>query len=214
MLSSSTFHHVRCYGLLGTYDDARVWLQLPENFQRSKCVISLGSSIGNLAPSKAVEFLSGFADVLKWKGPRLGEGKRRSVETGSLIIIGLDSCNSGDRIHRAYNDLYGLNSRFMLNALDHANSVLGYEAFRSEDWTVRGVWSEQTGCHNQYLVPRKDVEFEGVCLQAGEMVHVVHSYKYDTVAKAQLWEKAGLREAEEWRRTDEHYGEICLSFLL
>ncbi|MCJ1245586.1 hypothetical protein MMC30_002790 [Trapelia coarctata] len=210
MLSSNVFHHVRCHGLLGTYEDARAWLQLPENLQRPKCVVSLGSSIGNFAPDKAVEFLSGFAEILKGKGPRLGEGQRRSVETGSLIIVGLDACKSGERIHRAYNDFYGLNRQFMLNALDHANSVLGYKAFHSDDWTVRGVWSEQTGCHDQYLVPLKDVEFEDVQLPAGEMVHIVHSYKYDALEKVQLWEKTGLREAEEWRRTDEYYGETRL----
>ena len=207
ILSSKVFRHVRCRGLLGTYEDARAWLQLPENFQRPKCLISLGSSIGNLAPAKAVEFLSGFAEALKWKGPQLTEGQKQSVETGSLMIIGLDACKSGERIHRAYSDPHGLNAQFMLNALDYANSVLGYEAFQSKDWTVRGVWTEQTGCHDQYLVPLKDVEFEGVHLQAGEMVHVVHSYKYDTVQKALLWEKAGLKEVGEWRRTDEYYGE-------
>lgn len=160
-------------------------------------MVSLGSSIGNFGPPKALEFLSGFVQTLIGKGSRFGAGQRQSVETGSLIIIGLDACKSGERIHRAYNDPYGLNAQFMLNALDHANSILGYEAFQSEDWTVRGEWSEPDGCHDQYLVPLKDVEFEGVSLQAGEMVHVVHSYKYDVVQKAQLWKKAGLREVDK-----------------
>ena len=40
------FKHVRCYGLHGTYDDGLDWLKLPENRNRPKCVMSLGSSIG------------------------------------------------------------------------------------------------------------------------------------------------------------------------
>jgi uncharacterized SAM-dependent methyltransferase len=40
------FKHVRCHGLHGTYDDGLDWLKLPENQSRPKCVMSLGSSIG------------------------------------------------------------------------------------------------------------------------------------------------------------------------
>lgn len=40
------FHHVRCHGLLGTYDDGLEWLKSSEHGSRTKCVMSLGSSIG------------------------------------------------------------------------------------------------------------------------------------------------------------------------
>lgn len=40
------FMHVRCHGLHGTYDDGLEWLKMPENNSRPKCVMSLGSSIG------------------------------------------------------------------------------------------------------------------------------------------------------------------------
>lgn len=40
------FKHVRCHGLHGTYDDGLDWLKTPENIARPKCVMSLGSSIG------------------------------------------------------------------------------------------------------------------------------------------------------------------------
>ena len=40
------FKHVRCHGLLGTYEDGLDWLKLPQNKSRPKCVMSLGSSIG------------------------------------------------------------------------------------------------------------------------------------------------------------------------
>jgi uncharacterized SAM-dependent methyltransferase len=40
------FKHVRCHGLLGTYEDGLDWLKSPENRNRPKCVMSLGSSIG------------------------------------------------------------------------------------------------------------------------------------------------------------------------
>jgi len=40
------FQHVKCHGLHGTYNDSLDWLKMPENNSRTKCVMSLGSSIG------------------------------------------------------------------------------------------------------------------------------------------------------------------------
>jgi uncharacterized SAM-dependent methyltransferase len=40
------YRHVRAHGLLGTYDDGREWLKKPSNASRQKCILSLGSSIG------------------------------------------------------------------------------------------------------------------------------------------------------------------------
>lgn len=44
------YEHVRSHGLWGTYDDGRDWLKQPFNVDRQKCVLSLGSSIGEFAP--------------------------------------------------------------------------------------------------------------------------------------------------------------------
>jgi uncharacterized SAM-dependent methyltransferase len=40
------YEHVRAHGLLGTYDDGREWLRKPSNSSRQKCILTLGSSIG------------------------------------------------------------------------------------------------------------------------------------------------------------------------
>lgn len=40
------YKFVRSHGLWGTYDDGREWLKLPSNLRKKKCVLSLGSSIG------------------------------------------------------------------------------------------------------------------------------------------------------------------------
>jgi hypothetical protein len=49
------FIHVKCHGLHGTYDDGLDWLKMPENRSRPKCVMSLGSSIGE---SESISFAS------------------------------------------------------------------------------------------------------------------------------------------------------------
>jgi len=40
------YRHVRCHGLLGTYDDGRDWLNSPSSLGRQRCILTLGSSIG------------------------------------------------------------------------------------------------------------------------------------------------------------------------
>lgn len=40
------FQNVSCRGLLGTYDDGREWMNRPGVVERTKCILSLGSSIG------------------------------------------------------------------------------------------------------------------------------------------------------------------------
>jgi L-histidine Nalpha-methyltransferase / hercynylcysteine S-oxide synthase len=207
ILCSEGFSYVHCHGLLGTYDDLRAWVQLPENVQRSKCIVSLGSSIGNFTPHEAVEFLSGYAEILRRRKP---PSEEHQLQPKSLFIIGLDSCKSAETIHRAYNDLGGVNARFHMNSLEHANQVLGYKAFRIEEWTVRGEWDERARCFNHSLVPLRDVMFEGVCLKAGEKVHISHSHKYDAMQKSRLWQQAGLRELAAWRCKDPSYGETLL----
>lgn len=206
-MGGSAFKYINCYGLLGTFEDARFWLQLPENTQQPKCLVSLGSSIGNLSHAEAVEFLSGFAEVLGHKKASLGTSQEVHHEAESSMIIGLDSCKLADKIRPAYDDPYGVNAQFILNLLEHANSVLNYEAFRREDWEVRGEWNENTGCFTQNLVPLRNVTFDDVTWNCGEAIPVSRSYKYDGLEKARLWKKSGLREVKHWRYKDRSYGE-------
>lgn len=198
-----TLKHVRCHGLLGTYDDGRKWLQRLENLHRPKCILSLGSTIGSFTRPEAVEFLSNFAASLNCKASSLCP--QHAVE--SSVLIALDGCMIGDKVYRAYNDAQGLNRSFILNALDHANHVLGYEAFRRSEWTVHGEWNAAAGSHDQYLVPLQDVAFQGKEFEAGKRILVVRSFKYDNKQKAQLWKAAGLIEKARWTKSNGPYGE-------
>ena len=46
LLQLPAYRHVKCHGLLGTYDDGREWLKMEPNLEREKCILTLGSSIG------------------------------------------------------------------------------------------------------------------------------------------------------------------------
>ena len=79
-----TYDNVRTFGLHGTYDDGLEWLKQEGNSEKPKCIMSLGSSIGNFTREEAHGFLKGFADVL-------------NSETDSLLI-GLDGCQDKERV--------------------------------------------------------------------------------------------------------------------
>jgi len=206
LVSPGTYTYVRCYGLLGTYDDGRAWLQRPENMQRPRCVISLGSTIGSFARPDAAAFLAEFADVLNGSLGSLASQKSSSAAS-SCMIIGLDACKDEAKVSRAYNDASGTNAGFIANALKHANSVLGYTAFRHDDWHVQGEWNTVSGSHDQFVIPCRDVDlFERVSLKAGEKILVVQSHKYDAEEKTRLWRKAHLTEVGRWSNDDDSYG--------
>lgn len=191
--------YVRCHGLLGTYDDGQVWLSKSVDARRPRCVLSLGSTTGGFTHPEACGFWYGWSKMLQqWKDE-------------AQIIIGVDGCKDDTKVYRAYNDKCGANSKFIINALDHANGQLGYWAFDRHNWMVKGEWDKAGGRHTQYLVPTKDLEFEGAQLKRGEKILVVHSHKWDELERKRLWKESDLRENETFTINDcGYYGKLEL----
>jgi len=183
-LGPSGYRHVKCHGLWGTYDDGRAWLTEADNADKPKAILSLGSTIGGLTRVEAADFLREWSSTLQGFG----------TESTSQVFIGLDGNTDGATVWSAYNDSAGDNRRFVMNALSHANHDLGYEAFRPSAWTVEGVWDATGKCHNQYVVPLKDVTIEGTKLKRGERIMVCQSYKWDYAERKRLWERSNLSE--------------------
>lgn len=156
-LDPGRFEYIRCHGLVRTYDDARMWITKHENKQRPITVLSLGSIIGSMTRTEASECW------LQWSKALCKNGDKPDCH----IIIGIDSCKDGDRVWKAYNDEEGRNARFIKNVLTNANQQLGQEVFHLEDWTQLGRWEHENGSYSQYLVPNKDIDFEGTTLKKG-----------------------------------------------
>ncbi len=112
------YKHVRCHGLLGTYEDGLAWLKKSANLAKPKCILWMGSSIGNLDRTEAAQFLKGFSEVLQGQ---------------DSMLIGIDACQESDKVYHAYNDTRGVTHEFILNGLMHANKLMGKEVFRKED---------------------------------------------------------------------------------
>lgn len=155
-----TFEHVKCAGLHGTYDDGLEWLKRPENSSRPKAIVSLGSSIGNFVPNEASEFLAQFGELL-------GQD--------DLMLVGVDGCLDPERVYHAYNDRDGVTHSFTMNGLQHANRLLGYEAFDVNDWTAMGEYDSNGMRHRAFVAPKRDVTVEGVLVRQGEKVRIEES---------------------------------------
>lgn len=178
LVPHGAYEHVRCAGLWGTYDDGLEWLKRPENASRPKAILSMGSSIGNFTPEEATDFLAQFAAEL------------RSVD---LMLIAIDGCQDGDRVFHAYNDRGDVTHRFTSNGLRHANHILGYDAFHTEDWEATGEFDKQGSRHRAFVVPKREVIVEGARIEKGEKVRIEESYKWPQYEAEKLWENVSAK---------------------
>jgi EasF-like predicted methyltransferase len=187
------FKNVNCYGLHGTYDDGLEWLKSPGIAAKQKSILSLGSSIGNFTKPEAAVFLKSFGDTL---------------QAGDSLLIGIDSCKDPKKIFHAYNDYEGITHQFILNGLEHANSLLGSKDFKLRDWKVIGEYryDEDGGRHVAFVTPIKDVIIDGIKIKKNERVHIEESHKYSADEANRLFNNAGLVQGARWANTHGDYG--------
>lgn len=92
----------------------------------------------------------------------------------------------------AYNDTQGVTRAFTLNGLKNANRILGFEAFKSDEWDAFGEFVEEDGYHRAFVSPLKDVTIDGIELKKGERIRIEESWKFSAEEIQHLWNEAGL----------------------
>ncbi|KAJ6102358.1 Ergothioneine biosynthesis protein 1 [Penicillium sp. IBT 16267x] len=189
-ISPESFKYVGFHGLHGTYDDAHDWLKKPENRTRPTVVLSMGSSIGNFSRSEAADFLGGFSKLL---GP------------SDFLLIGLDACKDPEKVYSAYNDSQGVTRAFYENGLRHANTVLGFEAFRPGEWEVVTGYDTENGCHQAFYSPNVDVVIKDITIRKGEKLKFEEAYKYSQIERDELCRSAGLIPQMEFGNSEDNY---------
>ena len=192
------YKHVRCHGLFGTYDDGLAWLKKTASLGKSKCILWLGSSIGNLNRTEAADFLRSFSEVLRGQ---------------DSMLIGIDACQESDKVYHAYNEKRGKTHEFILNGLMHANQLLGKVVFREEDWKVVGEFDEEAGRHQAFYSPIRDVVVEGTLIGAGEKIRVEESYKYSILQSNELWQRAGLLVQARFGNRINEYRQLAIYYV-
>ena len=157
--------------------DGLEWLKQPNNRLRPRCILSMGSSIGNFARKDAADFLRDYTQIL---GPQ------------DLMLVGLDACQDEERIYHAYNDRKGTTHDFIRNGLVHANALIGKELFKSDEWDVIGRYNAAKKCHQAFYRAKHDLLIEDIAIESGEEIRVEESHKYSAAQSDALWRSADL----------------------
>jgi dimethylhistidine N-methyltransferase len=158
-----------------------------------------GSSIGNLEPEEAVQFLKNTASLLG---------------SGGSLLIGVDLQKSATILEPAYDDPQGISAAFALNLLTRINRELGAN-FDLNQFGYNAFYNTAHGRIEMYIISR---EQQTVCLgnveiqfQAGERLRTEYSYKYTIPQFAALAAQAGFETKQVWTDPNEWFSLHCLS---
>ena len=164
-------------------------LQVPEPAQlpgRRRVIYFPGSTIGNLTPAEAREFLR--------RGGTL-------AGAGGAMLIGVDLKKDPQVLHAAYNDAQGVTAEFNLNLLRRINRELAAD-FDLDYFRHIAFYNAVAGRIEMHLesVPAQTVTVSGrtFAFAAGERIHTENSYKYSVAEFQRLAQDAGFRPRQVW----------------
>ena len=145
-----------------------------------------GSTIGNLTPEEAVQFLRGCRELL---GP------------GGGMIVGADLKKDPALLHAAYNDAAGVTARFTLNLLERMNRELDAD-FDPARFAHEAFYNPELGRIEIYIRSLMDqivrVAGRRFMFAKAERVHVEYSYKFSVEEFQALARRAGFRPVKCW----------------
>ncbi len=149
-----------------------------------------GSTIGNLTPPEAQQFLE------RWR-PLLGD------RGGALI--GVDLRKDAALLNAAYNDAQGVTAAFNLNLLERCNRELGAN-FDLSAFSHRAYFNADIGRVEMHLVSAREQRVNmGDCVfdfDRGETIHTENSCKYSINGFQELARNAGFNPAQHWTDND------------
>jgi L-histidine Nalpha-methyltransferase len=112
-----------------------------------KCVLFLGSNLGNMSPAEARVFCRKL---------------RYHLKPGDMVLIGLDLKKSPGTILAAYNDKPGITKRFNLNLLERINREMDAD-FDTRKFDHFPVYDPPTGACKSYLISLADQQVTLCC---------------------------------------------------
>jgi L-histidine Nalpha-methyltransferase len=163
-------------------------LTLPEPPYATQRTVAffLGSTIGNLEPAEAEEFLRTIA--------------RLCGDSGGLLI-GVDLKKDRHTLERAYNDALGTTAAFNLNLLTRINRSFN-AGIRCDQFRHHAFYNEELGRIEMHLVSLVDqiAQLNGtpIVFRQGEHIVTEYSYKYAASEFANLAARAGWSVKRFW----------------
>ncbi|KAG0241493.1 hypothetical protein B0O80DRAFT_443506 [Mortierella sp. GBAus27b] len=199
--SLGQFNNVKTAGLWGTYDQG---LAFVNSFGPDvpKTLLWLGSSIGNINRDEAKEFMASY---------------RKTLNVGDNWLIGIDRRNDPRDITIAYNDPKGVTREFIMNGLDHINTILGQDFIDRTKFRYFARYNEEIGRHEAYyqvteaheLVYRDptsaDQQEIRVQMAKDELINVEFSYKWSLAESTELFDDTEFTRIEQWTSDSNRY---------
>lgn len=159
-----------------------------------------GSSIGNLEPTEAVQFLRNVSTLL---------------EPNADLLISVDLKKNKAILEPAYDDAQGISAAFATNILHRMNRELGAD-FDSNQFKYRAFYNP-IGRIEMNLVSLQDqiIHFddEEILFCAGEALRTEYSYKYTVEEFQSLAEIAGYTTKSVWTDSQNWYSLHYLSLM-
>lgn len=175
--------------------------ELPRIQEHPKAVLFLGSNIGNLDRTRAVNLLAGIA---KHMGPM------------DRLLVGFDLKKDPATVLRAYNDSEGHTRAFNLNLLRRINRELGAD-FDLKHYIHAPVYDPATGRALSYIVSTRDqvVRIPGAAypihFRKWEALHTEISQKYDLPMIEDLAHAAGLSITATFTDSKGHFSDVVFA---
>lgn len=144
-----------------------------------------GSTLGNLDPPQALDFLKHASRLLR----------------GGALLLGVDLIKDPSVLHAAYNDSAGITAAFNLNVLERANQELGMD-FDVEQFAHGAFYNAPLQRVEMHLISKRTQEVrlgsERFLFGEGETLHTECSYKYTLQGLQSMARQAGFRPAAAW----------------
>lgn len=141
--------------------------ELPD-FRNNSLFCFLGSTIGNLSPKDADNFVKKVADIMK---------------SGDRFLLGLDMVKDVGILNKAYNDNQNITAEFNKNILNVVNSILQTN-FNTDDFEHIASYNEKEQRiemhlkalkHTDVIINNSNTEIQ---LNENELINTEYSYKF------------------------------------
>ncbi|MCO5590102.1 hypothetical protein L7F22_044071 [Adiantum nelumboides] len=192
-------------GMWATYDQGLDFIgkgglgrnKQSEDNEGKRCLLWLGSSIGNFDRRGAAEFLERAA--------------KSSLRPGDTMLVSIDRRNEPEAVAKAYNDAAGWTRDFIIQGLHHADKILGGGVLDPAKFEYYDRYNAVEGRHESYYRALENVtlhipgEKEPIEIEQGELIHTESSYKYNEREALDIFDYAGLRIINRWSDSKDRY---------
>ena len=167
----------------------------PEGLPEGKRVIFYpGSTLGNMKPEQAIEFLKNLGHWLDRDGG---------------VLIGIDMHKSTRVLEEAYNDKQGITALFNLNILSNINGLIGTD-FDAGRFNHRAFYDKEKCRIEMHLVSKLDqvvsLDDTRISFARGETIHTENSYKYTAESFQDIAQSAGFDIRAGWSDERQLFG--------